>query len=191
MLDKMPGDTWQKAANLRLLYGFMYGHPGKKLLFMGGEFGQWSEWSEARSLDWHLLQYAPHEGLMRFVADVNRAYREQPALHQVDFDWRGFDWLVPNDSDNSVFVFLRRGHNPDDVVVVACNFTPVPRLDYRVGVPRGGRWVELLNSDSALYGGSNVGNGGEVWATEGQWGNQPCTTSLTLPPLGVVYLKPA
>jgi 1,4-alpha-glucan branching enzyme len=158
---------------------------------MGGEFGQWGEWSEAHSLDWHLLQSKPHQELLRFVADANRLYRELPALHQVDFAWHGFDWLVANDSDNSVLVFLRRGHNPEDVVVVACNFTPVPRHDYRVGVPRAGRWLEVLNSDAAIYGGGNVGNGGEVRAYDGQWGNQPCNVSVTIPPLGVVYLKPA
>ncbi len=190
LLGKMPGDDWQKFATLRALYGYMFGHPGKKLLFMGGEFGQWNEWSEAHSIDWHLLQWSPHQGLQRFVADLNRVYRGEPALHQVDFDWHGFEWLAARDNENSVFAFLRRARVPDECVVVVANFTPVARLGYRVGVPSGGTWHEILNSDAALYGGSNVGNAGLAVADELPWSNQPYSLGLTLPPLGTVYLKP-
>ncbi len=190
LLAKMPGDDWQKFAGLRLLFAYMFGHPGKQLLFMGSEFGQWSEWTEAHSLDWHLLQYEPHQGLQRFVADLNRVYRENPPLHQVDFDWRGFQWLEAHDNENSVFAFLRCAANEDDVVAVVANFTPVSRQGYRVGVPSGGRWVEILNSDAAAYGGSNVGNGGEVMAQALPWSGQPFSVCLTLPPLGGLYLKP-
>ncbi len=189
MLRKMPGDDWQKFANLRALYGYMYGHPGKKLLFMGNDFGQWDEWSESHSLDWHLRDYPQHAGLQRFVADVNRVYREQAALHTVDFNWQGFEWLQARDNENSVFAFLRRSEDPNDCVVVVSNFTPVPRQGYRVGVPFAGGWREILNSDSAYYGGSNVGNAGLVIADDRPWGNQPNSMSLAVPPLGTIYLK--
>ncbi len=190
LLAKMPGDDWQKFANLRALYGYMFGHPGKKLLFMGNDFGQWDEWSEAHSVDWHLLQWPLHQGLQRFVADVHRVYRAEPALHQADFDWRGFEWLEARDNETSVFAFLRRATDRDDCVVVVSSFTPVPRLGYRVGVPFGGPWRELLNSDSELYGGSNVGNAGLVMAEEVPWSNQPHRVTLNIPPLGTLYLKP-
>ncbi len=189
MLRKMPGDDWQKFANLRALYGYMFGHPGKKLLFMGNDFGQWDEWSESHSVDWHLLEYPQHEGMLRFVADLNRVYREQAALHTVDFNWQGFEWLQARDNENSVFAFLRRSEDVDDCVVVVSNFTPVPRKAYKVGVPFGGQWREILNSDSAYYGGSNVGNAGLVLANEEPWGNQPKSVSLILPPLGTIMLK--
>ena len=138
LLDKMPGDLWQKFANLRLLYGYMYGHPGKKLLFMGGEIAQWREWNHDESLDWHLLQWRDHQGIQQLVRDLNALYRSEPALHQVDFDWQGFEWLELHDWENSVLAFLRRGKDPDDAIVVVCNFTPVVREDYRIGVPAGG-----------------------------------------------------
>ena len=166
LLDKMPGDLWQKFANLRLLYGYMYGHPGKKLLFMGCEFAQWREWSHDNSIDWHLLQWRDHQGILQVVADLNALYRSDPALHEVDFDWQGFDWLELHDWENSVLAFLRRARDSDDSVVVVCNFTPIPRHDYKIGVPTGGYYRELLNTDSAVYGGSNSGNEGGVWAAK-------------------------
>jgi 1,4-alpha-glucan branching enzyme len=190
LLNKIPGDAWQKFATLRLLFAYMFGHPGKKLLFQGMDFGMGDEWTEARSLDWHLLQFPLQSGLQRCMADLQRVYRTQTALHEVDFDWRGFDWLESHDNENSVFAFLRRGLDPHNVVVVVCNFTPVPRYQYRVGVPTGGSWRELFNTDSALYAGSNVGNNGHVWALDEPWAGQPHSLCLTLPPLGAVYLKP-
>jgi 1,4-alpha-glucan branching enzyme len=190
LLNKIPGDAWQKFATLRLLFAYMFGHPGKKLLFQGMDFGMGDEWTEARSLDWHLLQFPLQSGLQRCMADLQRVYRAQTALHEVDFDWRGFDWLESHDNENSVFAFLRRGLDPHNVVVVVCNFTPVPRYEYRVGVPTGGSWRELFNTDSALYAGSNVGNNGHVWALDEPWAGQPHSLCLTLPPLGAVYLKP-
>jgi 1,4-alpha-glucan branching enzyme len=189
LLAKMPGDDWQKFANLRALYGYMYAHPGKKMLFMGGEFGQWHEWNHDESLQWHLLQYEPHRGLQRYLQDLNRLHREEPALHQVDFDWPGFQWINFNDTEQSVIAFLRRGRDSDDPVLCLGNFTPVPRHGYRVGVPRAGQYRELLNSDAAIYGGGNVGNSGKVAADPIPWHGQPYSVSLTLPPLGILFLK--
>ncbi len=190
LLDKMPGDFWQKFANLRSLYGFMYGHPGKKLLFMGGEFGQWHEWHFDASLDWHLLQYEPHQKLQRFVRDLNHLYASEPALFEVDFDWQGFEWIDFRDSDNSVVAFLRKAKNPQDSLLFACNFTPVPRENYRLGVPQPGFYQEILNSDADIYGGSNVGNLGGVQTEAFPWHVHPYSITLTLPPLAVVVLKP-
>ena len=189
LLDKMPGDVWQKFANLRLLYGFMYGHPGKKLLFMGGEIGQWREWNSGTSLDWHLLEEMPHRQLQTFVRDLNRLYISEPALYEVDFDPAGFEWIDLQDRDNSVVSFLRRARDTEDFLVVVCNFTPVPRYGYRIGVPSPGRYEEVLNSDAAIYGGSNVGNLGGVQADVLPWHSWPYSVRLTLPPLGMVMLK--
>jgi 1,4-alpha-glucan branching enzyme len=191
LYQKMPGDAWQKAANLRAFYGFMYGHPGKKLLFMGGEFGQTREWSHDRSLDWHLLDAGPfHLGLQRLVRDLNGVYRREGALHEVDFEPAGFEWVDCNDWQASVVAFLRRAREPGDVVLVVCNFTPVVRSDYRVGVPRPGRWRELVNTDADAYGGSGQGNAGGVWAEPKAWHGRPHSLLLTLPPLSTVILKP-
>jgi 1,4-alpha-glucan branching enzyme len=190
LLDKMPGDLWQKFANLRLLYAYMFGHPGKKLHFMGNEIAQWREWNHDVSLDWHLLQWADHRGIRQLICDLNRVYKSEPSLYQVDFDSRGFEWLVLNDSDNSVLVFLRRAIDADDCMVIACNFTPIPCQGYRVGVPHSGFYREILNTDSHIYGGSNVGNNGGVWAQHHSWAGRPFYVDLTLPPLGVVFLKP-
>jgi 1,4-alpha-glucan branching enzyme len=188
---KMPGDDWQKFASLRALYGFMWGHPGKKLLFMGGEFGQTREWSHDRSLDWHLLDQGPyHRGLQRLVADLNRVYRAEPALHQVDFEPAGFSWIDCNDWEQSIVSFLRRARDPGDFVVAACNFTPVPRHGYRVGVPAPGTYREILNTDAQLYGGSGLGNGGWAQAEPVPWQGQPCSVVLTLAPLATLLLKP-
>lgn len=190
LLDKMPGDFWQRFSNLRALYGFMFGHPGKKLLFMGGEIGQWIEWNHNQSLDWHLLQYEPHQKLQRFVKDLNHLYKREPALYEIDFEWTGFEWIDFHDADNSVLSFLRRGKNPDDILIFVCNFTPVPRKSYRIGVPRPGFYKELLNSDAEFYGGSNMGNTGGVCALALEWQGRPYSVELTLPPLSVLVLKP-
>ena len=189
LLDKMPGDLWQKFANLRLLYGYMYGHPGKKLLFMGDEFAQWREWTHQHSLDWHLLQWRDHQGMLRLVADLNRLYKSEPALHEIDFDWNGFEWLELNDSENSLLSFLRRGKSSDEMFVVVANFTPVSRDDYRIGVPEPGFYREMLNTDSECYAGSNVGNFGGTWAHEGAYAGRPYHISIKVPPLGVVFFK--
>lgn len=189
LLHKMPGDMWQQFANLRLLYAYQYAHPGKKLLFMGQEFGQRHEWSEAQSLEWHLLEYEPHRGVQNLVRDLNRVLATAPALHEVDFDWQGFEWLDANDSDNSVFSFIRRGKNPDDMIIVILNATPVVRYGYRIGVPRPGHYEEILNTDAAVYGGSNVGNLGGMNAGEHAWMGRRYSLGLTLPPLAAVFLK--
>ena len=190
MLGKMPGDDWQKFANLRALYGYHYAHPGKKLLFMGGELGQWHEWDHERSLDWGLLAYEPHRGLAQLVADLNRLYHAEPALHQVDFDWHGFEWMDCHDSDHSVLSFVRRAKHPDDFLLVVVNLTPVVREAYRVPVPAPGFYREILNTDAAAYGGSNVGNLGGTHSEPVAWGNRPHSLKLTLPPLATVILKP-
>ena len=191
LLGKMPGDDWKRFANLRLLYGFMYGHPGKKLLFMGGEFGQWQEWNHDAELQWELLESPPHQGVLQWVADLNRLYRTEPALHERDFKPEGFEWIDFRDAEASVLLFLRRGKRHDDMVLVALNFTPIPRENYRVGVPVPGLWTELLNSDAKTYGGSGCGNAGAVWASDVESYDHPYSITLTLPPLGAVFLKPA
>ncbi len=190
LVNKMPGDMWQKFAGLRSLYGFMYGHPGKKLSFMGGEIGQWDEWNFDASLDWHLLQYEPHRGLRRFVQDLNRIYRSEPSLYEVDFDYRGFEWIDFHDVEGSAIAFLRRAKNPEDFTVFVCNFTPVPRLNYRIGVPVPGFYQEILNSDSSLYWGSNMGNAGGVYAEPAPFQFRPYSIPITLPPLSVLIFKP-
>lgn len=189
LLNKMSGDEWQKFANLRAYYGFMWGHPGKKLLFMGDEFGQWQEWNSNSGLEWQALTAPNHQGLKRFVSDLNRLYQNEPALYEDDFEWTGFAWIDANDSDNSVFSFIRKAKSSDEFVVVVSNFTQVPREGYRVGVPKPGYYREILNSDSEYYWGSNMGNGGGR-ATEGiSMHGQPQSLSLTLPPLATIMLK--
>jgi 1,4-alpha-glucan branching enzyme len=189
LVHKMPGDDWQKFANLRLLFGYMFGEPGKKLIFMGGEFGQWDEWYHERSLSWDLLQYPMHQGIQRWVRDLNVVYRREPALHQLDFSTAGFEWIDFRDADSSVFVFLRKASKGGDLIAVAANFTPVPRINYRFGVPRGGRWVELLNSDAKVYGGSGQGNYGGIDAVPLASHGHNYSISPTLPPLGIIFLK--
>ena len=191
LLDKMPGDHWQQFANLRALYGQMWGHPGKKMLFMGGEFGQWWEWNHEESLQWHLLDYEPHQSLQRYVADLNHLYKKESALHQVDFEWTGFQWIDLHDSEQSTLSYVRRAKDPSDFVVCVFNFTPVPRQNFRLGVPRNGWYREMLNSDAAIYGGSNMGNGGGVEAEPVPHHGQPYSVVMTLPPLTAVFLKPA
>jgi len=190
LLDKMPGDPWQRFANLRSLYGHMWAHPGKKMLFMGCEIGQWWEWNHEDSLQWHLLDYEPHRGLQQYVADLNRLYVKEPALHQVDFDWTGFQWIDLHDSDQSTLSYIRRAKDQADQIVCVFNFTPVPREGYRLGVPMGGHYQELLNSDAAIYGGSNMGNAGGVNAEETPWHGQPYSIVITLPPLSALFFKP-
>lgn len=191
LLNRMPGDMWQKFANLRLLFAFMAGHPGKKLLFMGGEFGQWNEWYSQVSLDWHLLQYDSHKGVQRLVKDLNMLLRSEPPLYECDFDWRGFEWIDFRDADNSVVSFLRRGKDSTaPPIIFVANFTPVVRYGYRIGVPYPGRYREVLNTDSVHYGGSNVGNAGGVMADEIPLHGRPYSVSLTLPPLAMLVLKP-
>ena len=189
LIGKMPGDPWQKFANLRALLGYMYTQPGKKLLFMGGEFGQWQEWSHESSLDWHLLQYGPHQGVQRFTRDLNRLLRAEPALHELDAEPAGYEWIDANDSDNSVVTYLRNSRGGKDVMVVACNFTPVPRYGYRVGVPRAGFWREALNSDAWEYGGGGIGNLGGLATDPIPFHGREQSLDLTLPPLAVVCLK--
>jgi 1,4-alpha-glucan branching enzyme len=190
LIRKMPGDEWQKFANLRLLYAWMYAQPGKKLMFMGGEFGQWDEWDVEGSLDWHLLNHAPHAGLSHWVGDLNRVLREENALHEIDFDPSGFSWIDASDNEQSVVSVLRKGSAPNDLLIAAFNFTPVPRHNYQIGAPVGGHWRELLNSDGPMYGGSGQGNLGGVDASPvGRHGHLHSVT-LTLPPLGAIFLKP-
>lgn len=189
LIRKMPGDDWQKFANLRLLYGYMYGHPGKKLLFMGAEFGQWDEWYHEKSLDWNLLEMEQHQGMLRWVQDLNRLYRQEPALHQLDFSNDGFEWVDFHDTESSVISFMRKARDEHEIVLVAANFTPVPRTNYRIGVPRDGFWKEIMNSDAKSYGGSGYGNFGGLAATPIPCHGKYQSISTTLPPLGIVFLR--
>ncbi len=189
LINKMPGDEWQKRANLRLLLGYMWTHPGKKLLFMGSEFGQYAEWNHDNSLDWHLLDFPGHVGIQRFMEDLNRYYRSTPALHQVDFLDQGFDWVDCNDVESSIISYLRRNANGEARVVVIANFTPVPRTNYRIGMPFAGHWKEVLNSDAKDYGGSGVGNFGGVDTRPLPMHGFDQSVSLSLPPLGVIVLE--
>jgi 1,4-alpha-glucan branching enzyme len=190
LLAKMPGDDWQKFANLRLLFAYMYAQPGKKLLFMGGEFGQWQEWAHDGALQWDLLERAPHRGMQRWLQDLNRALRQEAALHELDFDPAGFSWIDCNDSEQSIIVLLRKAKAAGEVILGAFNFTPVPRHNYRVGVPEGGSWREILNSDAHHYGGSGQGNMGSVEAVPVPMHGHDHSLTMTLPPLGAVFFKP-
>ncbi len=189
LLGRMPGDRWQRFANLRAYYGFMWGHPGKKLLFMGGEFAQEREWDHDTSLDWHLTGDPFHAGVQRLVRDLNGAHRTVPALHERDCEPEGFEWIVSDDAANSVLAFLRQGSDAEDIVIVVCNLTPVPREGYAVGVPRPGIYREIINTDASAYGGSGVGNLGAVEAREGAAQSRPYHLSLTLPPLATLFLR--
>jgi 1,4-alpha-glucan branching enzyme len=191
MLDKMPGDNWQRFANLRLLYAYQYAHPGKKLLFMGSEFGQWTEWDAKSSLQWHLMELPEHRGIHKLVADLNNAYQQEAALHETDFDSNGFQWIDCHDNEQSVLSFIRRSKsNPDDLLLCLFNFTPVPRLGYRIGVPNAAHYAESLNSDSSWYGGSNTGNAGKIDVQNIPWMGFDHSIELTLPPLAALILKP-
>ncbi len=189
LLHKMPGDDWQKFANLRLLFGFMYGFPGKKLIFMGGEFGQRDEWNHEKSLDWHLCQFSPHSGMQRWIKDLNNIYKKESALHQVDFHYSGFEWIDFHDKGNSIISFIRKSYDGKDKIIVVCNYTPIPRFGYRVGVPDEGTYEEILNSDSSYYLGSNVGNAGEIKTEPISQHGRSYSLNLVLPPLAVIFLK--
>jgi 1,4-alpha-glucan branching enzyme len=190
LLDQMPGDLWQKFANLRLLYSYMWTHPGKKLLFMGGDFGQWNEWNFDTSLQWDLLQWSSHQGLQKCVADLNRLLRQEKALHEVDFDYRGFEWLDCHNFQDSTLSYIRRGKDPSDYLVVCHNFTPVVRQGYRLGVPEAAWFKEVFNGDSTFYGGSNVGNFPGVQAEPSESHGRPASIVITLPPLATLVFKP-
>jgi 1,4-alpha-glucan branching enzyme len=189
LISKMPGDDWQKFANLRTLFGYMYAQPGKKLLFMGGEFGQWREWAHDGSLDWDLLEHPLHAGLQRWMEDLNRLYRSEPALHELDCDPGGFEWIDCDDADSSVVTLLRKGKSSAALILVVCNFTPVPRYSYRLGSPRGGFWQEILNGDASEYGGSNMGNLGGVEAVPVPLHGRPYSLTITAPPLSVSFFR--
>ncbi|HDH50927.1 MAG TPA: 1,4-alpha-glucan branching protein GlgB [Nitrospirae bacterium] len=189
LVGKMPGDEWQRYANLRALFGCMYGHPGKKLLFMGGEFGQWKEWNHDESLEWHGLQYPIHIGLRKWLKDLNYLYRTEPALHELDFSADGFEWIDSHDWEQSIISFIRKSKHSGETILVVCNLTPVPRHGYMVGVPHAGFWKELLNSDAEAYGGSNLGNSGGAEAVAMPVQGRDHSISLTLPPLSVLFFK--
>lgn len=190
LLGKMAGDAWQKRANLRLLYAWQYAQPGKKLIFMGAELGPWSEWDHDSSLDWHLLDYKDHQGFFNLISDLNRTYRQNPGLYRKDCEAGGLDWVDCSDSDASVYAFLRWGGYGEKPVLVVFNFTPVPRSNYRVGVPCGENWIEIINTDATHYGGSGQGNLGVKTADEMSWHNRPFSLELVLPPLGAVFFTP-
>jgi 1,4-alpha-glucan branching enzyme len=190
LFNKMPGDRWQKHANLRALYAYMWAHPGKKLLFMGQEFAQEAEWSEQRSLDWHLLEEQDKSGIQALVRDLNREYRDERALWDLDFDPAGFYWIEPNDAESNVVVFARTSKDRESVLICALNLSPILRTPYRIGLPRAGRWKELVNTDAAGYGGTNAGNYGGVEAEPIPWHGQPFSAEVTLPPLAALWFVP-
>jgi len=190
LLWRMPGTRWEQFANLRLLYAYQWAHPGKKLLFMGCEFGQDHEWDHNKSLDWHLLEFPEHQGIQRLVGDLNRIYRSHSALHEKDCEQGGLVWIDANDRKNGVLSLLRWGFAPGNHVLVVLNLTALPREQFRIGVPGPGRYVEILNSDAALYGGQNIGNLGAVKAEPVPMHGHPYSVALTLPPLGAIFLKP-
>ncbi|HSK29674.1 MAG TPA: alpha amylase C-terminal domain-containing protein, partial [Candidatus Limnocylindria bacterium] len=189
LIGKMPGDDWQKFANLRALHGYMCAQPGKKLLFMGGEFGQWREWAHDAGLQWDLLDHPPHAGLRNWVRDLNHFYKNEPAMHEWDCDPAGFEWIDCGDAEGSVVSLLRKGKSTSSQILVVCNFTPVPRQNYRLGAPRAGHWREVLNSDAAEYGGSNMGNMGGVEAAPIPLHGRRNSLTITLPPLSVSFFK--
>ena len=189
LVRKMPGDDWQQFANLRLLYGYMYGHPGAKLIFMGGEFGQTSEWAHESSLEWHLTQYPLHAGMQALLQRLNHIYKTEKALYEYEFESQGFEWVDFHDAANSVISFLRKGKTVKDQILVVCNFTPVPRENYRIGVPKKGTWTEILNTDDPAFGGSGKGNPEEVKTEAIPAHGRENSVTLNLPPLGAIYLK--
>jgi 1,4-alpha-glucan branching enzyme len=190
LIAKMPGDSWQKFANLRLMFGYMFAQPGKKLIFQGGDIGQFSEWDHDKSVDWNLLQYAPHARLQKFMTDLTHTYQRERSMWEVDFSHDGFEWIDFRDWEASVVAFLRKAKDKRDHTVFAFNFTPVPRWDYRIGVPELVFYEEAINSDSEAYYGSNLGNAGGVWADDQPWNNMPHSIKITLPPLSMVMFRP-
>jgi 1,4-alpha-glucan branching enzyme len=190
LLDKMPGDEWQRFANVRAFLSYMYGHPGKKLLFMGSEFGQTAEWNSEGQIEWWLLEFMPHQKLKAFCAALNQIYRSQPALYEIDFHYTGFEWIDFHDADQSIVSFIRHAKRRDDYVVVACNFTPTAHLKYRIGFPESGTHLEIFNSDAEIFGGSNLGNSGAVRAERISSHGRPASAEIVLPPLAVVMFKP-
>ncbi|MDO5577482.1 MAG: alpha amylase C-terminal domain-containing protein, partial [Fibrobacter sp.] len=189
LVNKMPGDDWQKLANLRLLLSYQFSHPGKKLLFMGGEFAQWHEWNHDNSLEWDLTQWERHNGIQLMVSDLNKLYKSINALHEYDFDGKGFEWIDCNDWENSILTFLRKGDDPEDVVLIGCNFTPVPREEYRIGVPFAGSWKEVFNSDACEYGGSGMGNAGRVDSEPIKCHGRDNSILAKLPPLATIIFR--
>jgi 1,4-alpha-glucan branching enzyme len=189
LIGKMPGDEWQSTANLKIMYGYMYGHPGKKLLFMGCEFAQWKEWDHDESIEWHVADLEFHAGVKNWVRDLNHLYRNELALHELDFSKEGFSWIDFQDWEQSIISFIRKSETTDETILVVCNFTNVPRYDYRVAVPHGGYWREILNSDSKMYAGSDCGNSGGAEASPEHAEGRDFSLSLTLPPLGILFLK--
>jgi 1,4-alpha-glucan branching enzyme len=189
LLNKMPGDEWQKFANLRLLYGYMFAHPGTNLVFMGGEFGQSAEWNFANSLDWHLLDYKPHKGLQSFFKDLNTFYKNTPALYEKAFSQEGFEWINYGDYENSVIAFIRKGHDQKNDLIVVCNFTTVVRKDYKIGLPRKGSLAQVLNSDLKKYFGSGISNTGKIKVVKKEMNGKPYCAAITLPPLGIVAFQ--
>lgn len=189
ILDKMPGDIWQKFANVRCLYSYMWTHPGKKLLFMGSEFGQWNEWNHESALQWDLLEWESHQGLKKMVSDLNHLYKTEPALHEIDFEQQGFEWVDCNNHGESILSYVRKGRDPDEMVLVVCNFTPVVREGFRIGVPKAGKYREIFNSDSSFYSGSNVGNGLGAVSESKEWNGRPDSCLINIPPLGVTVFK--
>ena len=189
LIGKMPGDEWQRSANLRLLFGYMYGHPGKKLLFMGDEFAQWKEWNHDESLEWNALEYPFHQGIQKWVKDLNHLYRNEPALYELDFSNDGFEWVDFHDWEQSIISFIRKGEKNEELILVVCNFANVPRHNYILGTPLGGFWNEILNSDAELYGGSGCGNLGKVEASHAPAQGRTYSLSITLPPLGILFFK--
>ncbi len=189
LIGKMPGDEWQRYANLRLLFGYMYGHPGKKLLFMGDEFAQWKEWNHDESLEWHVLQYPFHQGMQKWVKDLNHLYRTDPVMYELDFSIDGFEWIDSHDWEQSIISFIRKGKDTEKIILIVCNFTPVPRHNYKVGVIREGFWKEVLNSDAEIYGGSGCGNSGGVETSAKPVHGKKHSISLTLPPLSILFFK--
>lgn len=189
ILGKMPGDDWQKLANVRALFAYMFAHPGKKTMFMGMEFAQWREWNVWGDLEWNLMQFPAHQGIKQFFTDLNHLYRTEPALYEQDFNQEGFEWIDCSDNRHSVVAFIRRSKDAEEFLVTVCNFTPQPHSHYRVGVPVAGFYTELFNTDAREYGGSNMGNLGGKWTDEWWFHNKSFSLDLCLPPLGVLVLK--
>lgn len=189
LLGRMPGDEWQRFANLRLLYGYMFTHPGTKLLFMGGEFGQYNEWNFQQSLDWNLLEFEPHEKMQTYFKDLNSLYQNTPALYEKGFSGEGFEWISYDDQQNSVISYIRKGHDTENDTMIICNFTPIPKEKYRIGLLNKGKLVEIFNSNDVNYGGSGISNSKPLAIKKQSWNNKPYSAEVSVPPLGIVIFK--